>query len=525
MSASAATELEPFDLIAGARCAIPGEGVRSHNPAHPERTVWSGSPDMAHVDAAVAAARAAFPAWRDTPIEKRTDALRAFQSLASERVEEIASRICEETGKALWDALGEAKLLASKVDITLDDSKNSGRARVTGFEVKVSDSRTGECRFRPHGVMAVIGPFNFPAHLPNGHIVPALLTGNTIVLKPSDKAPGVGQLLAGLYDEALATVGAPPGVVNLVHGGADVAGALTTHADVDGILFTGSWPVGRRILEANLDRPGRIVALEMGGSNPAIVMPDADLRQAAIENVRAAFVSTGQRCTCTRRLIVHEGVAERLLPLMAKITSNLIIGDPRGIGGGARNQSVFMGPIIRGEVRDRLLADQARLIEAGAGPVVECASMDHPSGGHYVTPGILRVERFTRSEDPTDGAGGGDEEFFGPLLRVSVATSLDDAIEQANATRFGLAAAVFTKDDGVIERVLREVRAGCINVNTGTAGASSKLPFGGLGHSGNHRPAGAFSLDYTAYPVASLIERGAEAGVLPGMHFDEAWLK
>ena len=526
---NAATALEETgvirgcDRIAGEPVTIEGDALTSHNPAHPDQIVWSGTPSVSHVDPAVRAARAALPAWRDSPIEQRIEALRAYQKLVNEHADAIGELICRETGKAQWDAAGEAKILGGKVDITLAEGPNSGRSRVTGFDVEVSETRAGRCSFRPHGVMAVIGPFNFPAHLPNGHIVPALLTGNTIVFKPSDKTPAVGQVLASLFDEALASVGAPKGVINLVQGAGDVASALTTHEGVDGVLFTGSWPVGRRILEANLDHPGRIVALELGGNNPSIVMDDADLRQAAIENVRAAFVTTGQRCTCTRRLIVHEAVADTLIPLIQKTATNLIVGDPKGIGGGSRNQAVFMGPIIRGLARDDVLNGQAALIKAGATPLIEATAMEHPSGGHYITPGLLQVDRFTTGAEPNDDPGC-DKEFFGPLLRVSVVSSLDDAIEQANATRYGLAASVFTKDQRAAGRVLREVRAGCVNVNTGTAGASSKLPFGGLGWSGNHRPAGAFSLDYTAYPVASLLENGDAAGVLPGMRFDDEWM-
>ncbi len=516
------TPMRGTSIIAGETIPLTGDALTSHAPAEPSRVVWAGTPDAGHVAPAVEAARKALPAWSRTPIEQRIEALRAFQSLAKEHADAMGELISLETGKAMWDAKGEGGALGAKVDITLKEGANSGRSRVTGFDVAVNDTRRGVCSFRPHGVMAVIGPFNFPAHLPNGHIIPALLTGNTVVFKPSDKTPAVGQLLAELYEEALASVGAPKGVVNLVQGGADVAQRLTTHEDVDGILFTGSWPVGRRILEANLDHPGRIVALELGGNNPAIVMPDADLRQAAIECVRAAFVTTGQRCTCTRRLIVHESVAETLIPLMQKVTSNLIVGDPRGIGGGSRNQPVFMGPIIRAEVRDAIIDAQSRLAAAGAQPLVEATAMDHPSGGHYITPGMMKVDRFTKADDFADP--GCDKEFFGPLLRISTATDLDDAIEQAGATRYGLAAAVFTKDQQAADRVLHEVRAGCVNVNTGTAGASSALPFGGLGWSGNHRPAGAFSLDYTAYPVASLHESGDAASVLPGMRFDEDWL-
>ncbi|MFU8829523.1 MAG: aldehyde dehydrogenase family protein, partial [Phycisphaerales bacterium] len=499
--------------------------ITSTNPAHPDRVVWQSGTSVDHVTKAVAAARKALPEWSRTSIDQRVEALRAFQALATERAESIGELICLETGKAIWDSVAEAKLLGAKVDITLDQSPGSGRSRVTGFDLELTKTRQGICRFRPHGVMAVIGPFNFPAHLPNGHIVPALLTGNTIVFKPSDKTPAVGQALAELFIEALESVGAPSGVFNLVQGRADVASALVTDRGVDGVLFTGSWPVGRRILEANLDQPGKIIALEMGGNNPAIIMPDADLKQAAIECARAAFVTTGQRCTCTRRILVHRDVARHFCTMLMKIASGMIVGDPKGIGGGSRNQPVFMGPLISEEARDGAVKFQSDLATAATGsprPLLELTAIDHPSGGHYVSPGIWQVDRFSLAEDIASDAGA-DVELFGPLVRIAEFETLDEAIEQANTTRYGLAASIFTKDDHAIDRFIAEARAGCININTGTAGASGKLPFGGLGWSGNHRPAGAFSLDYCAYPIASMIEREPEISLLPGMHFDEGW--
>jgi succinylglutamic semialdehyde dehydrogenase len=518
------------DIIGGESREIIDSGsdstIVSTNPAHPEQIVWSGGSDVAHVGEAVAAARKALPEWSSTPIEKRIEMLRAYQALASERAEEIGELICAETGKAIWDSTSEAKLLGAKVDITLDDSKNSGRGRVTGFDLELSKTRKGICRFRPHGVMAVVGPFNFPAHLPNGHIVPALLMGNTIVFKPSDKTPAVGQVLAELFLEALDSVGAPAGVFNLVQGCADVASALVTSRDVDGVLFTGSWPVGRRILEANLDQPGKIIALEMGGNNPAVIMPDADLKQAAIECARAAFVTTGQRCTCTRRILVHKDIAKPFATLLAKISSSMIVGDPKGIGGGSRNQPVFMGPLISAEAREQAIDFQSKLAQASAGnpkPILEMTAIDHPSEGHYVSPGVWQVDRFSLADSIAEDAGA-DVELFGPLVRLCEFESLDEAIEQANTTRYGLAASIFTQDDEAIDRFVAESRAGCINVNTGTAGASGKLPFGGIGWSGNHRPAGAFSLDYCAYPIASMIEREPEVSLLPGMHYDDSWM-
>ncbi|UQA63118.1 aldehyde dehydrogenase family protein [Polyangium aurulentum] len=504
----------PADLIGGERRPLPGEALQSTNPTRPAEIIWQGTPVPAHVDDAVAAARAAQPAWARMTEEKRASALRRFRDLCKARAADMARLIADETGKALWDARAEADLLAAKVDITLDASEHGGLRRVRPFEVSLSGSRVGRAWFRPHGVLAVVGPYNFPAHLANGHIIPALVLGNAVVLKPSDKAPGVGQLYAEWLNEALVAEGAPPGVVNLVQGGVDVASRLVAHPDLDGILFTGSWPVGRRIMEANLDQPGRILALEMGGNNPSLVMPDADLRQAAIEIVRSAFVSTGQRCTCTRRLVVHRAVADKLIRGIVEAATRLSVGDPLA------DPQPFMGPIISAAARDAVLRDQARFSASGAEVVLPSRALESSTGGHFLSPGVVRVERFSIGEE----GPGADIEVFGPLLRVSVVDSLDEGIAQANATRYGLAASIFTRDEAAIERFLSEARAGCVNVNTGTAGASSKLPFGGLGLSGNHRPAGAFSLDYCAYPVAGMIESGSAAPIPTGMAFEDDWL-
>ncbi len=507
----------PSDLIAGKFVPLSGDEITSTNPAHPDRKLWSGSPVIGHVNEAVAAARAALPIWSQWPIEKRIAVLRRYQTIVAQRKQEIGELICDETGKAMWDSQAEAGILAGKVDITLDDSENGGFGRVKDYRFNLTESRIGACNYKPHGVMAVIGPYNFPAHLPNGHIVPALVMGNTVVLKPSEKTPATGQALIEMFHEALEAEGAPAGVVNLVQGGPQTAVKLTTHTDIDGILFTGSWPVGRKILEANLDNPGRMVALELGGNNPTVVMPDAHLEQAAIEVVRASFVTTGQRCTCTRRLIVHEDIAERFTSAIVKAAKQLVVGDPRS------EDPVFIGPLVSAEARDAVLAFQKRLVDSGAELLLEAEprSTDGSTDGYYITPAVLKVDRFV-AEDSNDA--GCDMEVFGPLLRVTTVASLDEAIEQANATRYGLAASIFTTNTEAQKRFVAECRAGCINVNTGTAGASSKLPFGGLGFSGNHRPAGSVSLDYCAFPVASMVESGDSAALPQGMSFDASWL-
>jgi succinylglutamic semialdehyde dehydrogenase len=244
-------------------------------------------------------------------------------------------------------------------------------------------------------------------------------------------------------------------------------------------------------------------------------MPDADLKQAVIECVRCAFITAGQRCTCTRRLIVHRAVADRVIPAVCKAASQVIIGDPRA------EHPVFMGPVISEAARRDILDAQRSMQRAGGEPLVLATAMDRE--GWFISPGVMQVERFTPDRDLTKAAGA-DVEVFGPVLRIAVVDSFEDALEQANATQYGLAASLFSHDPAAIQTFQHESRAGCININTGTAGASSKLPFGGLGHSGNHRPAGAFSVDYCAYPVAGMVEAADGSTLSPGMRFDDSWL-
>ena len=399
------------------------QDIVSFDPARPSVEVGRAAVDPQAPDRAVRAARAAFPAWSARTVDDRAALLPAWAATCTKHAEHIARCIMLETGKTLGEARQEAGLLADKVAVTLEDRV---RARIAGYEVPASATRTNLCTYRPFGVMAVIGPFNFPAHLPNGHWVPALLAGNTVVFKPSEKTPATGALMAELMAEA----GMPAGVFTLVQGRGDAAAALVVHADVDGVLFTGSWPVGRRIMEANLDRPGRMVALEMGGSNPAIVMDDADLRQAVVECVRCAFITTGQRCTCTRRVIVHRAVAERFIRAFVDCARTLTVGP------GDADPAPFMGPLVGREARDAALRFQSDCAARGERVLLEARAL--PGDGWFLSPGVLQAGRFERATDA---------ECFGPVVRVAVAEDLDDAIAQANATDFGLAASIFTRSE------------------------------------------------------------------------------
>lgn len=474
--------------------------VTSVNPARPDDVVWSARAQPGAIDAAVEAARRALPAWRMAGAEARAGALKRFAAVATARAEDIARAITREMGKTLAESRLEAKLLADKVSITLGETC---QARVRPWEFAVAPTRAGRCSFRSHGVMAVLGPFNFPAHLPNGHWVPALLMGNTIVFKPSERTPLVGQLMA----ECMQAADLPPGVFNVVQGGPAVAKALVAHDGLDGILFTGSWPVGRSIMQANLDRPGRLLALEMGGSNAAIVLDDAHRRQAVLECVRASFATTGQRCTCTRRIVVQESAAPWFVPAFCRMASTLLVGD----GDGAA--PAFMGPLATEAARHAALEFQAAAVSRGATILLRAAALDRP--GWFITPGVLKWPRLSLEQDG---------EVFAPIVQLAVAATDEDALEQANASRFGLAASVFTASRARWEALCPRLEAGCVNWNVGTAGASSALPFGGLGLSGNHRPAAAFSVDSCAAPIAHLEESSDAAAVPDGALWDDTWL-
>src|SRR5262245_50098742 len=266
------------------------------------------------VGEAVARARAAFPAWRDAGFAVRAALLKRFAALANERADELARLIAREVGKALWDARSEAALIAAKVDATL----GAGMELVRTFEGGPGARAT----YHPRGVLTVLGPFNFPAHLPNGHIVPALATGNTVVFKPSDLAPAVGEWLWRAFRDA----GLPRGVLELVQGRAETGRALALHPGVDGVLFTGSHAVGRALQAATLDQPGKLLALELGGKNGMIVWEDADLPLAVAEAALSLAATTGQRCSSLSRIFVARPRAEEFTERLARTLAGLVIG-------------------------------------------------------------------------------------------------------------------------------------------------------------------------------------------------------
>ena len=477
----------------------PGQGDRlvSVQPVGGE-TVWEGPmAGQADVDTAVVAARDAFRAWRKVSLDERRGTIERFAQLLEQHKENLADAIGAETGKPLWESRTEVAAMIGKVAISI-------KAYGDRTGVRASDGPAGHAvlRHRPHGVVAVFGPYNFPGHLPNGHIVPALLAGNSVVFKPSEQTPAVAELTLRIWQEA----GLPDGVLNLVQGGSETGIALAEHKGVDGLFFTGSSGVGHHLHRQFGGHPEKILALEMGGNNPLIVDQVADIDGAVHHAVFSAFVSAGQRCTCARRLIVPRGhngdrFLERLVEVSGRITVDHYKAEPQP----------FMGAVISITAADGLMAAQSKLLEAGAKPLLE---MTRKQGGTaLLTPGLI---------DVTGVAGVPDEEHFGPLLSVYRCDDFEQALLLANDTRYGLAAGLLSDDRSRYEWFLDEIRAGIVNWNRPLTGASSAAPFGGVGASGNHRPSAYYAADYCAWPMASLEAQASSlpAELSPGLSFE-----
>lgn len=447
----------------------------SFEPATGEE-LWRGTRN--DVEAAVARARAAWPSWAALPLANRIETARRFANEVRKRADDFAWLIAREAGKPLWEARTEVDAVIAKVDISV-----SAYAERTGK--KKFDSAlqgTAAVRHKPHGVMAVLGPYNFPAHLPNGHIIPALIAGNAILFKPSEKTPATGEMLVECFHAA----GVPQDVVQLIIGGPEEGKALVAHAAVDGVLFTGSAAAGIAINRKLAANPGKIVALEMGGNNPIVVLDTPLLADAAALIVQSAFTTAGQRCTAARRLIVKESTYDDLMNELVPLTRKLMVGDPLG------DPQPFMGPVIDNETAELLNESFVTLVTAGGKALVPMRQTkpDMP----FLTPGII---------DTTAIADRPDIELFGPILQVIRVSDLDAGISEANNTRFGLSASLIGGSPDDYGRFWANVRAGIINWNRPTNGASSSAPFGGIGLSGNHRPAAYYAADYCAYPVSS----------------------
>ncbi len=452
--------------------------------------LWRGA--VGDVDAEVAAARSGWATWAARPLTYRIETLRRFANVVRSRHEAFADVIARETGKPLWEARTEVDTVMAKVDISV--SAYADRTAQRRLDAPMGSRMA--VRHKPHGVLAVLGPYNFPAHLPNGHIVPALIAGNAVVFKPSEKTPASGAFLVDCYRAA----GVPEECIRLVIGGPDEGRALAGHDGIDGLLFTGSARTGLALNRAFAEKPEKILALEMGGNNPIIVWDTPDLYAASIIIIQSAFTTAGQRCTAARRLIVDQKLFDPLMEQLDKLISRLIVGAPHD------DPAPYMGPVIDNEVADQLSESFLALLMRGGRPIrhLQRTQPDRP----FLLPGVI---------DMTEASERPDMELFGPILQVVRTDTFDEAIAEANNTRYGLSASLISQTPGLYDRFWSGARAGIVNWNRPTNGASSAAPFGGIGWSGNHRPSAYYAADYCAYPVVSNEADAARASIGIGL--------
>ncbi|HVE01157.1 MAG TPA: succinylglutamate-semialdehyde dehydrogenase [Sphingomicrobium sp.] len=461
----------------------------SMDPATGEE-IWSG--EVGDASAEVAIARSAWPAWAAHSHAFRIEALRRFANIVRKNEQQFAALISHETGKPFWEARTEVASVVNKVEISVD----AYAERTPQRKLEAALGNRIAVRHKPHGVLAVLGPYNFPAHLPNGHIVPALIAGNAVVFKPSEKTPATGAFLVECFHKA----GIPEGVVRLLVGGPDQGKALAGEPGIDGLLFTGSARAGMSLHRQFAETPQKILALELGGNNPLVVWDAKDIEPAATIVVQSAYLSAGQRCTAARRLIVEDGKEGPLMEAVTAMIDRIVVDHPFA------DPQPFMGPVIDTSAADHVQEQWLTLMMKGGKPL---RRLDRPYEERpYLTPALI---------DVTDVKDRPDEEIFGPVLQLIRVKDFDAAIDAANNTRFGLAASLVGGNSELYDKFWANVRAGVINWNKPTNGAPSNAPFGGIGLSGNHRPSAFYAADYCAYPVTSVEAEKARASIGEGL--------
>ncbi len=464
--------------IAGKWIVGEGQQLESLSP-YDNQVIWQGkAASSAQVEQAVSAAREAFREWKHKEFAEREAVVLAFAEQVKAHSEELAEVIAKETGKPLWETRTEAAAMSGKVPISI-----RAYHKRTGETHREVGANQLVLRHRPLGVMAVFGPYNFPGHLPNGHIVPALLAGNCVVFKPSEQTPMTAELTMKLWLKA----GLPDGVINLVQGEKETGIALAQAKDIDGLLFTGSAGTGHMLHRQFAGQPEKMLALEMGGNNPMVVSEHCgDLKAAVYTIIQSAFLSAGQRCTCARRLYIPEGdPGDLLLAKLIIATQNIRVDQPFA------EPEPFMGPVISVAAAQHIIDAQSKLVELGGEILVKARTGE----AAFVSPGIVDV---TNVKDLPD------EEYFGPLLQVIRYQGLEKAVAMANDTRYGLSAGLISTDDSEWDYFVDHIRAGIVNRNRQITGASGDAPFGGPGASGNLRPSAYYAADYCAYPMASM---------------------
>ncbi|MBT8399658.1 MAG: aldehyde dehydrogenase family protein, partial [Rhodothermia bacterium] len=447
-----------------------GQTFTDTNPAKSSDVIGEfpdSSPE--DVDNAVTAAREAQREWSRVPAPQRGDILRRIGDLLTERKSDIAFEMTREMGKPFFETKGD-------VQEAIDTAYYAGSEtrRLFGHTVpsELPDKFNMSIR-RPLGVCGIITAWNFPVAVPTWKMFPALACGNSVVFKPSEDAPHSGTLLVKVFEEA----GVPEGVVNLVHGAGNVGEAIVSHPGTDAVSFTGSTETGSRIAET-CGRLNKRVSLEMGGKNPMIVLPDADLELALEGILWGAFGTTGQRCTATSRLIIHEDVHDEFVEMVAEAAGKLRLGY-------GNDKDVDVGPLINKKALTKVSGYIEIGVKEGAKVLIggKRATGKGLDDGNFFQPtiftGVTRRMRIAR------------EEIFGPVLSVLKVGSYGEAVSLANDVQYGLSSSIYTKDVALAFKAMHDIQAGITYVNGPTIGAEAHMPFGGVKATGNgHREGG-----------------------------------
>ncbi len=460
--------------------------LKRENPANTAETLWELGVCYDHVDEAIESARAGFRNWRARSQDERNNYLRAYQEQVMARKEEMAKAIALETGKPLWEAHTEVAAVIAKVNVTIEESL----PRIANQDFpEILPHTHGAIYYKPLGPCLVIGPFNFPCHLANGQILSALISGNSIIFKPSEKTAYSAQIMFECFHAA----NFPAGVVNMVQGNAESARRLTSSKDIKGIYFTGSKEVGLKILQDTHKDLSKLVALELGGKNTSIIHEDANLEFTLSELLKACYLTTGQRCTSTALVAIHENIVDQFIERFHALAKRIIVDHPI-----IHDVAPFMGPLVDQKAMDTYLLFMGMAKREGIEEIMRGKHLDKKFPGHYVSPSIHLAKALDRNSHFLAS------EIFGPNVTFIPYKEFDEAIEIANSTEYGLASAVFTTQEELFKKAAFEIDSGLINWNRSTVGASSKLPFGGVKNSGNHRPAAVSTIDACVYPMASL---------------------
>ncbi len=471
------------------------ESFKVKSPANYTDLIGTVGVKYLNVDRAIESASKAFKTWSKLDLNERMTYLNRLAEIFNSKEEDFARIISRETGKPLWESRTEAKALCGKINITTNYSiKLVNEEKIKNALPGVD----GVIRYKAKGVMAVIGPFNFPAHLPNGHMVPALLTGNTVVFKPSDKTPFTGQLMADCYKKA----NFPKGVFNLVQGKAQIGKRLVSHKNVDGVLFTGSYDVGLQIKQNTITHYWKTLALEMGGKNTSIIWEDAQLDKAVFESLMGSFLSAGQRCSCTSILFVHNNIYDDFLNKLYQAAKKIKIGH-------WAEENIFMGPLISKESVEKYLTFQQIAVREGAECIMRGKHLEMKRPGNYVSPSIYAMKSYNPNSIYLT------QEIFGPNVAIIKVSDLDSTLDCINSSHFGLVSSIFTKSKDLYKKTYKTLNIGLLNWNRTTNGASSRLPFGGTKKSGNDRPSAHHAVYYCTTPMASLEDYTNYSKIVP----------